>query len=1083
MFTYDFIPNVARGKNKIVRFKSSKRNKQNGGQLNQAEFGMQQGGQQDVVMQIIQMFAQMSQMDPAKLIQQLQQMPPEQQQQAIQQMAETLQQGGGQQPDMQQAAMMYGGYTTGMFAEGGEPNGGMALGQMSAVADKMSKLRQFVSPEQNLDPWIASKLAVMDDSAAAISDYMMYNPEAQGGKEMMAEEEMMQEMANGGYTVTRSSDRKGKTHKVTGPDGTVKYFGDSNLGQHPGNPKRKAAFYARHKKNLDGNPYFRAFARKTWEDGGQLDYAQYGMEKNDTYDPYAAKEAQSQQYVNMMNQYSQSKPMNRSNMYSGLEGSLQQMAMDKYAKDMMRTFQNQRSLQQLNSFAPKYSMDAGTGKVTFKEPDFKTDDYAQGGYVNNMYYAQGGMEMPRQEDFPDYNTFSQAMQDWQASGEYQNYMNPPAVMADSLLIAQPVMGVPPVQNAVASQPALNPYEGVSVYDFLSAQNKAPDYASRKTLAGQLGIKNYTGRADQNKQIIDMIKQNPNVLSNYAAQGQKSLAGKTGSQNNVPQQTPAPEVKKALDTITTIAKNLPDSTAKNPSSAKNTSLEGYSLAEWLGAIGIGLGAAGATMGTTYVIADKTIDLMDKIKNNEFKLPAASQSKLLESLEVLRKNALESGTAKVKQTVEGYNSAKESIGRLRGRLAQNISNRTNSALAAIEGEDDVVKALSEAEAERKALRSFNGQKAAAIRWGKPVPTAPKFPSLAGAPAAAKEGNAFMNALREAQLAARETPWINTTMKFMKRMPKFQEGGEPDSLLENLFEWVDPTGYTSWDDVRRSWNDTNPNKPMWQTPLEIAGAIPIFGKLGKVGKAVKAGVDVASTVGKGAKEAKALSTAGKVWKGTKKGVGTTLDIVGGTMPQRFIDRNINPLTRMAGSLTENALKNFPKLSYAASVIQPFQQGQRFWKGVGDVTGQGFSTMHIPAPELQELRLITPDGKIINTNTGDPKVLELMNKGMIDTAAANYNTTANGWNLKAGAKYKKGGSTFSGNAWYRDGGTNNPGFRALPDYVQNQILSNMAYGGNTSTMRKKANFAKQEGGQILDVTPEELETLRQQGYQFEIM
>jgi lipoprotein-anchoring transpeptidase ErfK/SrfK len=144
------------------------------------------------------------------------------------------------------------------MAEGGEPNGGMALGQMMAVADKMNKLREFVSPEQNLDPWIASKLAIMDDSAAAISDYMMYNPEAQE----------MPEMGRGGYTVTRSHDRKGKTHKVTGPDGTVKYFGDSNLGQHPKDPERKAAFYARHKKNLAGNPFFRAFARKTWEDGG-----------------------------------------------------------------------------------------------------------------------------------------------------------------------------------------------------------------------------------------------------------------------------------------------------------------------------------------------------------------------------------------------------------------------------------------------------------------------------------------------------------------------------------------------------------------------------------------------------------------------------------------------------------------------------------------------------------------------------------------------------------------------------------------------------------------------------------------------
>jgi hypothetical protein len=80
---------------------------------------------------------------------------------------------------------------------------------------------------------------------------------------------VLPEHKNGGYTVVRSNDRKGKTHKVIGPDGTVKYFGDSKLGQHPKDPKRKAAFYARHKKNLDANPYFRAFARKTWAEGGQ----------------------------------------------------------------------------------------------------------------------------------------------------------------------------------------------------------------------------------------------------------------------------------------------------------------------------------------------------------------------------------------------------------------------------------------------------------------------------------------------------------------------------------------------------------------------------------------------------------------------------------------------------------------------------------------------------------------------------------------------------------------------------------------------------------------------------------------------
>ena len=47
-------------------------------------------------------------------------------------------------------------------------------------------------------------------------------------------------------------------------------------------------------------------------------------------------------------------------------------------------------------------------------------------------------------------------------------------------------------------------------------------------------------------------------------------------------------------------------------------------------------------------------------------------------------------------------------------------------------------------------------------------------------------------------------------------------------------------------------------------------------------------------------------------------------------------------------------------------------------------------------------------------------------------------------GAEYaKKGGSTFSGNAWYQKGGINNPGFKALPDHVQHQIMSNMGDGG----------------------------------------
>jgi hypothetical protein len=89
--------------------------------------------------------------------------------------------------------------------------------------------------------------------------------------EMLKQEKKIKaEYAKGGYVVQRSGDREGKTHKVTGPDGTVKYFGDPNLGQHPKDIERKKAFYARHKDNLDNNPHFRAYARTTWAEGGEI---------------------------------------------------------------------------------------------------------------------------------------------------------------------------------------------------------------------------------------------------------------------------------------------------------------------------------------------------------------------------------------------------------------------------------------------------------------------------------------------------------------------------------------------------------------------------------------------------------------------------------------------------------------------------------------------------------------------------------------------------------------------------------------------------------------------------------------------
>lgn len=73
----------------------------------------------------------------------------------------------------------------------------------------------------------------------------------------------------GGYTVTRSNDRKGKTHKVVrNSDGKTEYYGHAMKNQ-PKNKKVKEAAEARHRAQGNfKNPFFKAYWDATWEDGG-----------------------------------------------------------------------------------------------------------------------------------------------------------------------------------------------------------------------------------------------------------------------------------------------------------------------------------------------------------------------------------------------------------------------------------------------------------------------------------------------------------------------------------------------------------------------------------------------------------------------------------------------------------------------------------------------------------------------------------------------------------------------------------------------------------------------------------------------
>ena len=77
-----------------------------------------------------------------------------------------------------------------------------------------------------------------------------------------------------------------------------------------------------------------------------------------------------------------------------------------------------------------------------------------------------------------------------------------------------------------------------------------------------------------------------------------------------------------------------------------------------------------------------------------------------------------------------------------------------------------------------------------------------------------------------------------------PKLEDN---DSWLENIVEFIDPTGLTSYDDVYRSYKNTGLSG---ETALEALGALPLMGKIGKSGKVIVGGFDLLTDAVKAAK-----------------------------------------------------------------------------------------------------------------------------------------------------------------------------------------------------------------------------------------
>jgi hypothetical protein len=804
---------------------------------------------------------------------------------------------------MQMAPMLMGAPPMPMMQQGGEPDGSMALGQINAAMDKLEKLRQFIQPDSDLEPWVSSKLTLMDHYADAVSDYMMYNPEATGAQE----EVPMEEMRDGGI-----------------PE-RYKNMGFTKVGVKKNSTRPGKKWMVLAKKGSDYKVVHGGY-------DGMKDFSQHGSEQR------------------------------KENFWNRMGGKNSSKATD--------------------PFSPLYW-----------HKRFGT--WENGGQPFLPQAQDGKMLLPKEQDFPDYETYAAALDQYLAS------LNP--VQGDTAAVVQQQVPVAAPTTDQKSPFVLKPYEGSSIYDFMVTQGKAPEYSSRKQLAKDLGIENYRGTAEQNLSMLDMLRSSPDKLSTYTpVSGSKKVASATN--NNKPSEAqetqPKPQPKK-----------------QNPAPPKLETQTEDDYVNEIAATVIGL----ATIGGLGIAEAR--QALRNIEEGKYNLSGKAKAKLTKAVNSLKSQSLASSGEKVKEVSKWYNSLparqKNILKSLDlAEISGDIANtRPGTALKNVEAynmlqeakqEDAVLDAMKAAE-EAKALRSFNAQKAAAVRWGKPVPTFPKLAPIAS------ETKAGTSIFKEGLNAAMETPWLRNSIKFMKRLPlRFQEGGESvpddDSFLENAAEWLDPTGISSWDDVARTFND--PNSGAFDRFLSVAGALPIIGKIGKGAKVVSLASD----------GAKAISKTKKVTNAVGKG----LDIITLTKPQRWIDNKVNPFTRAFGAMTSKAGANLPRAAAVpANILVDIGRSNRAWNAVDNFIPGGTSMVRI-APQGEVVNLITPDGRLISTTTADPRVRQLYDQNLIDTTQGGYDEKTSGWRLKSGSPYgnydyfkKSGGSTWYNNTFYQKGGS----------------------------------------------------------------
>lgn len=446
-------------------------------------------------------------------------------------------------------------------------------------------------------------------------------------------------------------------------------------------------------------------------------------------------------------------------------------------------------------------------------------------FFDYLPHAQNGMQqdyIPRLEDFPDYNSYRAAMDEYTAMNGYNEYpeqydstsqqvrwhpeWNDEEItpqQAQMVAQSQNVQAQQPVTPTSAPIPTRPSYTGPSIVDYLGMNGKASDFNSRKILAKSLGIDNYKGTASQNTKLLKQLLDNPNGIGGYNftvnpgnTGGSNIITGGTGNNgggnngggipnpnpiidstgNPIPTPMPIPLTD---STMSVDHKNSGVVTPKTTKSTDTTSGTAKLLA-----------IVGATVAAGGITAFEAAKFRNLIKSGAFKNSAQLEEQLANARYGLRDKTMTGIVNSAKEFQEWWKGLPKKQKSILNNLDANEIAGFNSELRAGTALKDVeaFNAVKEAEAEAQALKDLK--------------------MLEGT---ANEAKGTGQMLREAYLAAKSTPWVMKTLNLAKKL-RFEDGGSTFSG-------------NAWYQDGGDYDDTNTMNASGAYGYQMGGYIPDY------------------------------------------------------------------------------------------------------------------------------------------------------------------------------------------------------------------------------------------------------------------